>query len=289
MSTDDTAGTNGKTILLIHGAWLTSNSWDRFKAFYEAKGYTVLTPPWPYNDRPVETLQHEPAKGLAKLGLKELVAHYEPIIKALPEPPILIGHSFGGLIVQLLLDRGLGACGVAIDPVPPFGIPAHPQAVITSFAVFTAWNAWNRVLHMSFGGFKGGFANTLPRKDMDAAYRQYIVPTPGRIFFQAVLGIGAKINKKSAIRPPLLLIGAVHDKTVPYPMVKGTFKMQKHAKSMTDVHIFPNRSHWLCNEPGWKEVAGFAEAWAVKTLGASSTVTSFKGAPLSTSPVTVKA
>jgi pimeloyl-ACP methyl ester carboxylesterase len=121
----------------------------------------------------------------------------------MPHPPILIGHSFGGLIVQLLADRGLGAAAVAIDPTPPFGVPAHPLAVWTSLGVFTAFNGWNRVLRMSRRGFSTGFAQTLPEVEKHDAYERYVVSTPGRIFFQAVLGIGAgKVGQSGSASAP---------------------------------------------------------------------------------------
>ena len=259
-----------KTIMLIHGAWLTPASWDRFRAHYEAQGYTVSAPAWPYLDRPVHELRRAPDEGLGKLGIRRIADHYESLIKALPEPPVLIGHSFGGLIVQLLLDRGLGAAGVAIDPAPPFGVMAHPLAVWTSLSIFTAWNGWNRALTMSLKGFSSGFANTLPEAEKSLEYATQIVPAPGRIFFQAVLGVDAKVTYANPTRAPLLLIAAEHDRTVPAPMVRVNFQKQTRAGSPTAFHEFPGRSHYLCNEPGWEEVADFALDWAVENACASA-------------------
>ncbi|MCY1017171.1 alpha/beta hydrolase [Pyxidicoccus sp. MSG2] len=256
-----------KTIVLIHGAWLTPVSWEGFRARYEARGYKVITPAWPYLDRPVAELRDGVDPRFAKLNLEDIVNHYDAIIRALPEKPILMGHSFGGLIVQVLLDRGLGVAGVAIDPGPPFGVPAHPRAVWTSRSVFTAWNGWNRALKMSLDGFREGFANTLPESEMRAAWEKYIVPTPGRIFFQAVLGKGSKIKTGNPERAPLLLTAAEFDRTIPLPMVRTNAKKQAKSPSKTEFKMFPDRSHFLCLEEGWEEVADFVLDWAAAAAG----------------------
>ncbi|MDC0713843.1 alpha/beta hydrolase [Stigmatella sp. ncwal1] len=270
--------------MLIHGAWLTPASWEPFRAHYEARGFTVIAPAWPYLDRPITELRANPDPRLARLNLKDIADHYEAQIRALPEKPILMGHSFGGLIVQMLLDRGLGAAGVAIDPAPPFGVPAHPRAVWTSLSVFTAWNAWNRALTMSFDNFRTGFANTLPESEMRAAYDQYIVPTPGRIFFQALLGVGSKLTFPNPIRPPLLLTAAEFDRTVPLPMVRANAKKQAKSPSKTELKIFPQRSHVLCLETGWEEVADSILDWAIEAAKPSASTQATAADELRTSP-----
>ena len=259
-----------KTIMLIHGAWMTPSSWDRFRARYEARGYTVVTPAWPFVQGAPTAQRANPDPRLGKLGVKDIVDHYEAEIRKLSEPPILMGHSFGGLFVQLLLDRGLGAAGVAIDPGAPFGVLVHPVAVLTSLPVFTTWNAWNKALPFTFESFRKGFANTLPESQMRAEYEAQCVPSPGRIFFDVVLGRGAKVNWKNPRRAPLLLIAAEHDRTVPAPMVKTNYKAQKKAGSATDFHLFYGRSHYLCNEAGWEDVADYCLDWAVAHLPAGA-------------------
>ena len=251
-----------KTVVLIHGAWLAPNSWDRFRARYEAAGYTVVTPPWPLLDRPVADLQRSPDPALGKVGVKDIVDHYDRIIRALPEPPIIMGHSFGGLFTQLLLDRGLGASGVAIDPGAPFGVPVHPLAAWTSLSVFTAWNGWNRPLTMTLDGFSSGFAQLLPESEKAAAYARYIVPSPGRIFWNVVFGMGARVRWDNPDRAPLLLTAGEFDRTVPAPMVRTNFRKQQKAPSKTAIKEFAGRSHFLCNEKGWEEVADYCLDWA---------------------------
>jgi len=179
-----------KTILLVHGAWVTPDCWAGFRKFFEDRGHKVVVPPWPYMDRPAEALRRSPDPRMAALTIKDLVDHFETLIRALPDPPILMGHSFGGLIVQMLLDRGLGAAGVAIDAGPPRGVLPSPTAIKSALPVLLAWRGWSRILTMSFKSFSATFANTLPMSQMKATYDRHIVPAPGRIYFQAALGLG---------------------------------------------------------------------------------------------------
>jgi pimeloyl-ACP methyl ester carboxylesterase len=251
-----------KTVMFIHGAWLTPASFDLFRTRYEGQGYTCVAPAWPYDDRPIAELRRSSPPELAKLSIAQIVDHYAKAIQALPEEPILIGHSFGGLIVQLLLDRGLGAAGVAISPAPPRGVLAHPLAVWTSRSVFLSWNGWNRVLPMSQKGFNEGFGNLLSPAEQRAAYERHVIPTPGRIFFQAALGLGTGVNFGNADRAPLLLTAAEKDRTVPLPMVRANFKKYRRPSAVTAFKTFPNHSHWLIQEPEWHEVADYAIQWA---------------------------
>jgi len=250
-----------KTILLVHGAWVTTHCWSGFREFFEAQGYTVVVPAWPYMDRPVEALRRTPDPRIAALTVKDLVDHFEKHIRSLPEAPILIGHSFGGLIVQMLLDRGLGAAGVAIDAGPPRGVLPSPRAIKSALPVLLAWGGWTRILSMSFKGFSTTFANTLAPSQQRETYDQHIVPAPGRIYFQAALGIGIAVQFKNSKRPPLLLTTASEDRTCTPSMVRAMYRKQRQAPSRTDILEFPKRSHWLIAEPGWEEVASAILKW----------------------------
>ena len=251
-----------KTILLIHGAYVTPDCWAPFRKHYENRGRTVLVPAWPHFDRPVADLQRNPDPRMAALTIKDLVDHFDRIIRALPQPPILIGHSFGGLIVQMLLDRGLGAAGVAIDAGPPRGVMPSLRAIRSALPVLLAWRGWSRILTMSLNSFSTTFANTLPPSQMTATYRRYIVPVPGRIFFQAALGLGNGVTFANPQRPPLLLIAAAKDRTSTSSMVRAMYEKHKRAPSRTDMVEFANLSHWLIAEPGWEAVADTAIDWA---------------------------
>ena len=253
-----------KTIMLIHGAWLNAACWEGFKARYEAKGYTVIAPSWPLDDRSPAELRSSPNPALAKVGIKETIDHYDRLIRALPEPPILIGHSFGGTITQHLLDRGLGVAGVAIDPAPTSGVLVGWQTIKSTFPVFLSWGSWRRVMTMSRKFFSTRFAQTVPAAQVDAMYDRYIVPTPGKIYWDGLVSAAGKIRWDNPKRAPLLLIGGGIDLIAEAKMTKAMFEKQKQAPSKTELKIYPDRSHWTCIQPGWEEVADFALDWAVK-------------------------
>ncbi len=251
-----------KTILLVHGAWVTPACWDNFRAYFEARGYRCVVPAWPMMDRPAEQLRLSPHPQLATMTIKQLVDHFEQQALALPEPPILIGHSFGGLIVQMLLDRGVGASGVAIDAGPPRGVLPSGTAIRSALPVLLAWRGWRRVLTMSFESFSSTFANTLKPSEQRPAYHAHIVPAPGRIYFQAALGIGNAVNFANPKRAPLLLIAGEEDRTSTPSMVKAMHRKHSKSPARTDIAIFPGRSHWLIAESGWEAVAAKSIEWA---------------------------
>jgi pimeloyl-ACP methyl ester carboxylesterase len=259
-----------KTIMLVHGAWLTPTCWDGFKARYEAKGYTVHAPAWPFDDRPVQELRRAPHPELRKVGVKAIADHYEQKIQALPEVPIIMGHSFGGVIIQVLADRALGAAAVAIDPAPIAGVFVPPTTLISALPVFLAPFGWARTLTMSRKAFGSRFAQTLSKEEADTAYDRYVVPTPGRVYYDGVLGRGTKVRFDNPNRPPLLLIAGEKDLTAQPSMVQANFKKQQQAPSTTGFKMFPGRSHWLCVDRGWEEVADYALDWAAANASPSN-------------------
>ncbi|MEA2696205.1 MAG: hypothetical protein QOI66_476 [Myxococcales bacterium] len=249
------------TIVFVHGAWVTPSCWTKFRGFFEDKGIDCLTPPWPFLDRPIADLRSDPDPRLAQQTIRDLVDHHEQIIRTLPEPPILIGHSFGGLIVQLLLDRGLGRAGVAIDAGPPRGVLPRRRAIRSALPVLLTWRGWNQILTMSFKDFSSTFANGLPVGDRQAVYDQHIVPAPGRIYFQAAFGLGNAVNFKNPDRGPLLLVAGENDRTSTVSMVKAMYRRHSRSPAGTQLASFPGRSHWLIAEPGWDEVAQRLYDW----------------------------
>ncbi len=252
-----------RTIMLIHGAWLNSRSWEGFKARYEAKGYTVVAPDWPHDEGDPADLRARPRKALAKSGQRNIIANYERLIRALPESPILIGHSLGGVIVQHLLDRGLGVAGVAIDPAPTPGVPLGPQAIVSALPVFGDLLSAFRVKTMSRRFFGTRFAQTLPDHLKDDHFARYIVPTAGKVYWDGVINaIG--IDWRNPARAPLLIMAGGEDRIADASMAKAIFRKQKRAPSLTEFKLWPGRSHWTGLEPGWEAVADFALDWAVK-------------------------
>ncbi len=254
-----------KTIVLVHGAWLNSKAWELWKTRYEAKGFTVLTPDWPGDEGDPVDLKANPRKELIKYGPKEIVAHYEAIIRALPESPIIIGHSAGGVWTQHLLDRGLGVAGVAIDPAPTPGVGIPLDGVISALPVLGDPFSGGKVVSMTKKFFAERFANGLTRDQVDEHFARYVAPTAGKVYWDGVVSGGAgAITWNSKTRAPLLLIGGGIDLIAPASMTKAIFNKQKRAKSLTELKIFEDRSHYLCAEPGWEEVADTALDWAVK-------------------------
>jgi pimeloyl-ACP methyl ester carboxylesterase len=251
------------TVLLIHGAWLNSRSWDAVKARYEARGFTVVAPDWPYDDRSPEELREMPDEKLAGLGIGEILDHYDRIIGECPEEPILIGHSAGGVFVQHLLDRGLGVAGVAIDPAPTPGVRLGPHAIVSALPVFFEWGSWKKAETMSRNYFRNRFAQLVPDDEADALYDQYIVPTPGKVYWDGIVH-KTPIRWDNPNRAPLLLIGGELDLIADASMTRAIYEKQSQAPSLTEIKIFPGRSHWTLLDPGWEDVADFALDWAVR-------------------------
>jgi pimeloyl-ACP methyl ester carboxylesterase len=252
---------------------VTSTSWSKWVTRLEARGHRVLAPAWPHDDRPVAALRAAPDPGLAHVGIAEIVERYASVVRSLPEPPILIGHSFGGLFVQMLLDRGLGAAGVAIDPAPPKGVLPGVSAIRASLPVLMGWGSWREIRTMSFESFSWGWVHTLPPAEQRAAYDEYVVPTPGRIFLQALLAPATddtRVNFQNRQRPPLLIIAGELDRTVEPSMNRANFTKQKRSGAVTELREFAGRTHWICMQPGWEEVADFAIAWAERARDATT-------------------
>ena len=256
------------TIVLIHGLWMTPRSWEHFVGFYASHGYQVLAPPWPGMVGEVEEIRRDPS-ALARVGVTELVGYYDRLVRTLETPPILMGHSFGGLVVQMLLDRGLGAVGVAIDPAPPKGILRLPWSTVrASSPVLSNPANVGRTVMLTFDQFRYSFANTMSELDARAAYGRYAVPGPGRPIFQAAFANlnpwaqATKVNYANADRAPLLLIAGSEDQQVPAAVVRDNYKRYARSDALTDYKEFAGRSHLLIAQDGWQEVAAYALSWA---------------------------
>jgi pimeloyl-ACP methyl ester carboxylesterase len=250
----------GATVMLIHGAWMNAESWAGWKARYEARGYRVVAPSWPEDERPVAEVKARPSEGLAAVGVSEILAHYEAEAARVDGPLWLVGHSFGGLFVQLLLDRGVGLAGVAINPAPPKGVHPTFSALKAALPMLFSLKA---VSTMSVADFRWGWAHTQTEAEAQAAYDRFVVPTPRRVY-QA--GANAPFTSLLALRPaarkqPLLFIAGGEDRTVSASMVRAAFAIQKKSPSVTELHDFPDRTHWICGAPGWEEVADDAIGW----------------------------
>jgi alpha-beta hydrolase superfamily lysophospholipase len=261
-------------LMLIHGAWLSSNSWDTFAEYFENRGFAVSAPEWPRKQGDVENLRKD-ANEIEGLGLTEIVDHYASEIQALDEPPVLIGHSYGGLIVELLLDRGLGRAGVAMSPAPPKGILVLPFSTLKAAAPALAHpSKWHGVVTLTPEEFTYGFVNTFSPEDASAAYEKYAVPETGQIFYEAGfanfhLHPPTELHFKNGDRAPLLIVGAEKDHTVPASVSHKQYKKYEKSDAQTDYVEYPGRPHLMMVAEGWEEIAAGIESWIDGVLAAS--------------------
>ena len=269
-------------LLLIHGAWLSSRSWENFADYFRKRGFAVSAPEWPRKQGDVEELRAD-ADELKGLGITEIVDHYEQQIRALDQPPVLIGHSFGGLIVELLLDRGLGRAGVALSPAPPKGILVLPFSSLKAAAPALAHpSKWHGIVTLTLEEFTYGFVNTFSPEEAAAAYERYAVPETGQIFYEAGfanfhLNPPTEVHFKNAERAPLLIVGAEEDQTVPASLSKKQYEKYERSDAETEYLEFEGRPHLLMAAEGWDEVAAAIDSWLDGALEAQ--VPPAQGAP----------
>ena len=265
-------------LLLIHGAWLAANSWENFARYFESRNFAVSAPEWPRKQGGVEELRAD-AEELKGLGITEIVDHYEEQIRALDEPPVLIGHSFGGLIVELLLDRGLGRAGVAMSPAPPKGILVLPFSSLKAASPALAHPSKRHgVVPLTLEEFTYGFVNTFSPEDAAAAYERYAVPETGQIFYEAGLANfklhpPTEVHFKKSDRAPLLIVGADKDHTVPASLAKKQYEKYEGSSAATEYIEFEGRPHLMMAAEGWEEVAAAIESWLVGVLDATAVST----------------
>ena len=256
------------TIVLINGLWMTSLSWENWSERFRSKGYNVVARSWPYMEGDIDELRKNPPDEIGQLGVTEVADYYDKIVREQPTPPIIMGHSFGGLLTQILLDRGLGAAGVAIDSAPVKGVLGLPFSTLKVTTPFTI-NPFNlhKVGALTEGQFHYAFGNLLDEQESKRTYERYAVPGPDHMLFQASV---ANFNPHSATtvnfhnddRAPLLLIAGGKDHVVPASTTKANFNLYKKSKAVTEYKEYPDRSHYTLGEPGWEEVADFALDWA---------------------------
>jgi non-heme chloroperoxidase len=253
-------------VVFIHGLWLLPSSWDRWATLFEEAGYTALTPGWPDDPQTVEEANANP-EVFAHKTVGQVADHFGEVIGRLTKKPAVVGHSFGGLLAQIIAGRGLSAAAVAIDPAPFRGVLPLPISALRSSAPVLGNPAnRNRAVPLTYEQFRFGFANAVGEDEAKELYNTYAVPAPGAPLFQAATAnlnpwTEAKVNSRNPDRGPLLIISGEKDNTVPWAIANASYKKQKRNEGVTEIVEIPNRGHALTIDSGWREVADTALAF----------------------------
>jgi pimeloyl-ACP methyl ester carboxylesterase len=256
-----------RAIVLIHGFWVTPRSWEVWIAHYEAKGYTVLAPAYPGFEVEVEALNADPSP-IEALTIDAIVERMSEVVRGLDVPPILMGHSAGGVFTQLLLDRGLGACGVAINSAPTEGVPVIPLSQIkATFPVLKNPANRHKAVGFTHEQWQYAFTNGFPEEESRRLYERYHVPASGAIFWESAFATitpghqGSYVDYHNADRAPLLFISGADDHLMPPSIQRSNAKHYKADGTVTEVVEYPG-PHLLPSWPGWEVVADHALEWA---------------------------
>jgi pimeloyl-ACP methyl ester carboxylesterase len=256
---------NSKTIVFIHGLFQTPKGWTEWKQFFEKAGYTCHTPAYPYHDGDPATLRKKIDPKLGTLTYRKVIDSLTDFINTLPEKPIVIGHSMGGLAVQILINRGLAVAGASIDPAPPQGIFSFEWSFLKSNLATINPFRGNSPFLPSVEWFQYAFCNTMTLEETEKAWMDGVVPE-SRNIARSSTGKAGYIDFKKP-HAPLLIIAGGADHIIPPSLNLKNFRAYKDSGSVTEFKEFPGRTHYICNQEGWEEVAGFIRAWLGKLEG----------------------
>jgi len=252
--------TNTTPVLFVHGLWLLPSSWDRWVTFFEDAGYVAVTPGWPDDPDTVAEAREHPEVFAGK-GITEIADYEEAIIRRLDRKPVIIGHSFGGLLTMILAGRALAAASVAISPAPFRGVLPLPFSALRTASVALRNPAnWNRAVPLTYEQFQYGFANAVGEDEAKELYLGYSVPGAGEPLFQAASAninpwSEAKVDSTNPKRGPMLIISADSDHTVPFAIANASYKKQKRNEGVTEIVKMVGRGHSLTIDAGWRDVA----------------------------------
>jgi pimeloyl-ACP methyl ester carboxylesterase len=258
--------TTATPVVFVHGLWLLPSSWLRWAELFEEAGYVALTPGWPDDPETVGEAKAHPEVFAGK-GVGEIADYEEGIIRRLDRKPVVIGHSFGGLLTEILAGRGLAAASVAISPAPFRGVLPLPfSALRAGSPVLRNPANWNRAVPLTYDQFRYGFANAVDEDEAKELYLGYSVPGPGEPLFQAAAAnlnpwSEAKVDTKNPERGPMLIISADSDHTVPWAIANASYKREKRNEGVTEIVKMRDRGHALTIDKGWREVAETALAF----------------------------
>jgi pimeloyl-ACP methyl ester carboxylesterase len=250
-------------IVFVHGLWLLPNSWERWARVFEEAGFTALTPGWPDDPDTVAEANAHP-EVFANKTVGQVADHFDAIVRVLKKKPAIIGHSFGGLLAQILAGRGLSAVTVAIDPAPFRGVLPLPFSSLKSaFPVLRSPANRNRAVPLTYEQFRYGFANAVSEDEARQLYETFAVPAPGAPLFQAAAAnlnpwTEVKVDTHNPERGPLLIISGEKDHTVPWSIANASFNQQRENEGVTEILEISNRGHALTIDSGWREVADTA-------------------------------
>ncbi|MDX6583907.1 MAG: hypothetical protein QOI10_3091 [Solirubrobacterales bacterium] len=246
-------------VVFVHGLWLLPSSWDRWREAFEAAGYVTLAPGWP-DDPPTVDEAREHPEVFAKKGIGEIADHFAEVIGALEKKPAVVGHSFGGLLTEILAGRGLSAASVAISPAPHRGVLPLPLSALRSASPVLR-NPANRgrAVALTEDQFRYAFANAVSEDEARELYEAYSVPGAGKPLFQAANAnlnpwTEAKVDTKNPGRGPLLILSGAEDHTVPWAIANASFKRQQRNDGVTEIVEIEDRGHSLTIDSGWRGV-----------------------------------
>jgi pimeloyl-ACP methyl ester carboxylesterase len=266
------ANASGRTpVVFIHGLWLLPSSWDRWVDLFEEAGLTGLTPGWPDDPETVEEAKAHP-EVFAHKSVRQVADHFDGLIRKLAKEPAVIGHSFGGLLTQILAGRGLAAASVAIDPAPFRGVLPLPISALKSASPVLGNPAnRNRAVPLTYDQFRFAFANAVSEEEAKQLYESFAVPASGTPLFQAATAnfnpwTEVKVDTTNPDRGPLLIIDGEKDHTVPWAIANASYKKQQRNQGVTEIVKVPNRGHSLTIDSGWKEVADRALSFVKRFL-----------------------
>lgn len=258
-------------VIFIHGLWLHATSWNRWQELFRDAGYDPIAPGWPNEPASVEEARAQP-DAVANIGIDDATGHFATLIEGLHARPVIIGHSFGGLITEKLLGQGYGAAGVAIDPAQIKGVLPLPLAQLRA-GLPGLGNPANlhKAVSLTQKEFRFGFGNALEEAESNALFDTWTIPSPARPLFQAAaanfaLHSQAKVNTANDTRGPLLLISGTADHTVPDVVTRSTLKQYRDSTAVTELKQFEGRGHSLTIDSGWKDIADAVLSW-LKTNG----------------------